>query len=83
MPRQSAALVVIPKFVMNLFANGGRTLPIPGGAFTFTTQASDAEITVNKELTVDASGGSDVYYKGSGVIRNVRSSGSSSVKKRG
>ena len=44
---------------------------------------SDAEITVNKELTIDASGGSDVYYKGSGVIRNVRSSGSSSVKKRG
>jgi hypothetical protein len=44
---------------------------------------SDAEITVNKELTVDASGGSDVYYKGSGVIRNMKSSGSSSVKKRG
>jgi len=44
---------------------------------------SDAEITVNKELKVDASGGSDVYYKGSGVIRNVKSSGSSSVKKRG
>lgn len=44
---------------------------------------SDAEITVNKELTVDASGGSDVYYKGTGVIRDLKSSGSSTVKKRG
>ena len=38
--------VVLPKFVMNIVADGGRTLPVPGGAFTFTTQASDAEITV-------------------------------------
>jgi hypothetical protein len=38
--------VVIPKFVMNMIADGGRTLVVPGGAFTFTTQASDAEITL-------------------------------------
>lgn len=38
--------VVLPKFVMNLVADGGRTLVVPGGAFTFTTQATDAEITV-------------------------------------
>ena len=44
---------------------------------------SDAEITVNKELKVNASGGSDVYYKGSAVIRDLKSSGSSSVQKRG
>lgn len=37
---------VLPKFVMNIVADGGRTLAVPGGAFTFTTQASDAEITV-------------------------------------
>lgn len=42
---------------------------------------SDVSITVNKEMTVDASGGSDVYYKGSGVVKEVKSSGSSSVKK--
>jgi hypothetical protein len=38
--------VVIPKFVMNIVADGGRSLLVPGGAFTFTTQATDAEITV-------------------------------------
>ena len=38
--------VIIPKFVMNLVADGGRNLVVPGGAFTFTTQATDAEITV-------------------------------------
>jgi len=44
---------------------------------------SDMHITVNKELSVSASGGSDVYYKGSGVIKNMHSSGSSSISKKG
>ena len=44
---------------------------------------SDTHVTVNKELNANASGGSDIYYKGSGVIRNLRSSGSSSVTKKG
>lgn len=43
--------------------------------------ASDIKITVNKELSAYASGASDVNYKGSGVIREVKSSGSSSVRK--
>jgi len=43
--------------------------------------ASDARITVNKELKADASGASSVYYKGEGVISEVRSSGASTVKK--
>jgi hypothetical protein len=54
-------------------------------AETCTIEASggsDAEITVSKTLNANASGGSDIYYKGSGVISQVRSSGSSSVKKR-
>ncbi|HMH34308.1 MAG TPA: head GIN domain-containing protein [Puia sp.] len=54
-------------------------------AETCTIEASggsDAEITVNKTLNAHASGGSDIYYKGSGVISQVRSSGSGSVKKR-
>jgi hypothetical protein len=42
---------------------------------------SDVYITVNKELNADASGGSDVYYKGNGTVREMKSSGSSSVKK--
>lgn len=41
---------------------------------------SDVHITVNKELSAHASGGSDVYYKGSGLIRDLKTSGSS-IKK--
>lgn len=42
---------------------------------------SDIFITVNKELIADASGGSDVHYKGTGLIRDIKSSGGSSVKR--
>ena len=41
---------------------------------------SDVRVTVNKELSADASGGSDVYYKGGGLIRDLKTSGSS-IKK--
>lgn len=43
--------------------------------------ASDIKITVNKELSAHASGASDVRYKGNGVIRDIKSSGSSSVSR--
>jgi hypothetical protein len=42
---------------------------------------SDVFITVNKELSADTSGGSDVIYKGNGTVREMKSSGSSSIKK--
>jgi hypothetical protein len=42
---------------------------------------SDVYITVNKELSADTSGGSDVFYKGNGNVREMKSSGSSSIKK--
>lgn len=45
--------------------------------------ASDIQITVNKTLSARASGASDINYKGSGVIKEVKSSGASSVSKRG
>lgn len=45
------------------------------------TGASDIRITVNKELTADASGASSIYYKGDGTIKESRSSGASQVKK--
>jgi len=44
--------------------------------------ASDIQITIQKELTARASGSSDIYYRGNGVIREVKASGSSSVSKR-
>jgi Putative auto-transporter adhesin, head GIN domain len=43
--------------------------------------ASDIKITVNKELSARASGASDVWYKGEGMIRDLKTSGSSSVSK--
>jgi hypothetical protein len=43
--------------------------------------ASDIRITVNKELSAHASGASDVRYKGNGVIKDIKSSGASSVSK--
>jgi hypothetical protein len=45
--------------------------------------ASDIRITVNKELSVHASGASDIDYKGSGMIRDLKTSGASSVSKAG
>ena len=44
--------------------------------------ASSIQITVNKELSAQASGASDVRYKGDGVIREIKSSGASSVSKK-
>lgn len=43
--------------------------------------ASDIRITVNKEISAQASGASEVRYKGEGVIKDLRSSGSSTVSK--
>jgi len=45
--------------------------------------ASDINITVNKELNASASGSSDITYKGEGVTKDVHTSGSSSVSKKG
>lgn len=47
------------------------------------TGASDIKISVNKELSVHASGASDIHYKGSGVIRDLKTSGASSVSRSG
>ncbi len=45
--------------------------------------ASDIKITVNKTLNVNATGASDINYRGTAVISSFRSSGASSVRKRG
>ncbi|GAB2823533.1 head GIN domain-containing protein [Ferruginibacter profundus] len=44
--------------------------------------ASDINITVNKELNANVSGSSDISYKGSGEVREVHTSGSSSVSRK-
>jgi len=43
--------------------------------------ASDIKITVNKELSATASGASDIDYKGSGIIRDIKTSGASSISR--
>jgi len=43
---------------------------------------SDMQIRVSKELNVNTSGGSDVYYKGSPSIKELKTSGGGSVSKR-
>jgi len=45
--------------------------------------ASDINITVHKELTVKASGGSEISYRGDAIIKNIQKSGASSVSKKG
>jgi len=45
--------------------------------------ASDIKITVNKELTAEASGASGVHYRGSGMIKDVKTSGASSISRKG
>ena len=52
-------------------------------AYIRASGGSDAGLTVNRELSVEASGGSDVYYKGKGVITSMNTGRSSSVSKRG
>lgn len=43
--------------------------------------ASTAQINAVKELKIEASGASDVRYRGTGVLKDIRTSGASSVKK--
>ncbi len=43
--------------------------------------ASNIQVTVNKELSAHATGASDIHYKGEGMIRDMKTSGASSVSK--
>lgn len=44
--------------------------------------SSDIKITVRQSLSAEASGSSDIYYKGSAVLKDLRSSGSSNVSRK-
>jgi hypothetical protein len=44
--------------------------------------ASNVRITVNKEMSAEASGGSNIYYRGDGLIRNISTGGGASVKRK-
>lgn len=44
--------------------------------------ASSVRVTCNKELSAQASGGSNVFYKGNGQVRDISTSGGASVKRK-
>ncbi|MEP6594437.1 MAG: head GIN domain-containing protein [Ginsengibacter sp.] len=46
------------------------------------TGASDIRITVNKEISVNATGASSIVYKGDAVMTNVHTTGASNVSKK-
>jgi hypothetical protein len=53
-----------------------------GGCTVNATGASDVRITVNKEISVHATGASSIFYKGEAVMKNVNTSGASSVARK-
>lgn len=71
---------------VNIDASGGSIFKDYGFAVnSCAVEASGGSIislSVNKELKADASGGSIINYKGSGVITSVDASGGSSIKKK-
>ena len=68
---------------LNLQSSGGGNLKgydlITDNVTINSSGGSDAELTVNKEIRVESSGGSSVSYKGKAVVRSVNSSGGGSV----
>jgi len=44
--------------------------------------ASSIRVSCNKELSAQASGGSNIFYKGTGVVREISASGGASVKRK-
>ena len=70
---------------LNIHASGGSDVDISGKAARLTIHASGGSDFKGYDLAsdicnVEASGGSDVYYKGTGLIRDLKTSGSS-IKK--
>lgn len=47
-----------------------------------TSSGSVAELTINKELSAEASSGGSIRFKGSGVIRNIKTGSGGAVSKR-
>lgn len=44
--------------------------------------ASGVRVTCNKEISAQASGGSNIFYKGAGSVRDISASGGASVKRK-
>jgi len=73
---------------LSLHQSGGSDVNISGTVSKLKIDASGGSDFHGYDLAsdvcdIEASGGSDVYYKGNGVIKNMHSSGSSSISKKG
>ena len=68
---------------LNLNASGGGNLKgydlVTDVASINASGGSDTELTVNKELSVESSGGGSVSYKGSATVMSIKSSGGGSL----
>ncbi|HEV3249578.1 MAG TPA: DUF2807 domain-containing protein, partial [Puia sp.] len=47
-----------------------------------TSSGASVRVTVKKELNASASSGSEIYYKGAGVVRDLSTSSGGEVSKR-
>lgn len=72
---------------LSIHASGGSDLDayelVSENCRASCTGGSDIKITVNNELSAVASGGSDIHYRGNGVVKKSSTSGGSSVNKKG
>ena len=87
--QSSGAVINMSGTVGNLTVDGSSGSMFKGYELTAencntdVNSGSGVQVTVNKELSVDASSGGFVNYKGSGVIRNVKTSSGGNVSKKG
>jgi hypothetical protein len=86
--QSSGAVVNISGSVANLKVDGSSGSIFHGfdlaadNCDASVSSGSNIQVTVNKELSVDASSGGNISYKGNGVIRNVHTSSGGNVSKK-
>jgi hypothetical protein len=87
--QSSGAVINLSGSVTDLTVEGSSGSVLHGYELTVDNCNIDAssgggvQVTVNKELSVEASSGGYVNYKGQGVIKNIKTSSGGNVSKRG
>lgn len=92
-------LMVVLSGASDMLVNGGKVTDLKinaSGASDFkgmdmladncsvdASGASDIHVTVNNEMNARATGSSSIYYKGEGKMRDIKSSGSSNITRKG
>jgi hypothetical protein len=87
--QSSGSVIEISGSVVNLTVDGSSGSILKGYDLATDNCSVDlssgggVQVTVNKELSVDASSGGHVNYKGQGVIKNIKTSSGGNVSKKG